>query len=155
MKYMPSLRDAFKALSKDLARRGANLNHDYGRGAGDAHMNHAARIDAILAERPAFQWTSMDTPPDGAGGQVWVAYRNPNHPNGWNLRVQWTPVMAEHAVEPLWWRPVERPGYPILCDGCRVRGPWEHRCHGNMARVDDEPAGGPCVCPECAPRSGQ
>lgn len=25
-----------------------------------------------------------------------------------------------------------------LCDGCAVRDPWEHRCHG-----------GPCPCPEC------
>lgn len=59
------------------------------------------------------KWRSVeDDGPDGAGGQVWVAYPNPNHPMGWNLRVQWTPITSEHAVEPLYWCPVEFPGYP-------------------------------------------
>lgn len=26
-----------------------------------------------------------------------------------------------------------------ICDGCNVREPWEHRCHGE-----------PCQCEECA-----
>lgn len=38
---------------------------------------------------------------------------------------------------------------PILCDGCRVRGAWEHRCHGRLARVNDERALGPCECGDC------
>lgn len=58
------------------------------------------------------QWISMEYPPDGAGGQVWVAYPNPHHPEGWNLQVQWTPLVSRLAVEPLWWCPVERPPYP-------------------------------------------
>lgn len=29
-------------------------------------------------------------------------------------------------------------GIHDLCDGCNVREPWEHRCHGE-----------PCTCPEC------
>jgi len=27
---------------------------------------------------------------------------------------------------------------PVICDGCNVREPWEHRCHGK-----------PCECPRC------
>lgn len=57
----------------------------------------------------ADEWISMDDAPGGAGGQVWVAYPNPHHPEGWTLRVQWTPVMREVGVEPLWWCPVVRP----------------------------------------------
>jgi hypothetical protein len=57
----------------------------------------------------ADEWISIDDGPDGAGAQVWVAYQNPNHPDGWNLRVQWTPVRNELAVEPMWWCPVVRP----------------------------------------------
>jgi hypothetical protein len=41
-------------------------------------------------------------------------------------------------------------GAPIVCDGCRVREPWEHRCHGRMARVGDEPTGRSCECAECS-----
>jgi hypothetical protein len=57
-------------------------------------------------------WISIDTPPTGVGGQVWVAYPNPYHPQGWNLRVQWTPIVSEHAVKPLFWRPCEIPEPP-------------------------------------------
>jgi hypothetical protein len=39
---------------------------------------------------------------------------------------------------------------PVICDGCRVRGSWEHRCHGQLARVNDETAGRACECTECA-----
>jgi hypothetical protein len=38
---------------------------------------------------------------------------------------------------------------PIICDGCNVHGVWEHRCHGDRARVRDEPTGKPCECREC------
>jgi len=23
---------------------------------------------------------------------------------------------------------------PVICDGCNVRDPWEHRCHGRLTR---------------------
>lgn len=29
-------------------------------------------------------------------------------------------------------------GHTMICDGCNVREPWEHRCHGK-----------PCPCEEC------
>lgn len=32
------------------------------------------------------------------------------------------------------------PAKPAICDGCNVRPPWEHRCHG-----------GNCSCSECQP----
>lgn len=38
------------------------------------------------------------------------------------------------------------------CDGCHVRSPWEHRCHGLEAQtivVNGERVAGPCECPEC------
>lgn len=38
----------------------------------------------------------------------------------------------------------------IICDGCRVLGSWEHRCHGRLAKVNDARAGGPCECPDCS-----
>ncbi|MDP3901833.1 MAG: hypothetical protein Q8Q37_02580 [bacterium] len=37
----------------------------------------------------------------------------------------------------------------IICDGCNVRGVREHRCHGDQARVHDEPTSRHCQCPEC------
>lgn len=68
--------------------------------------------DTPNAPKP-FKWRLVETDgPDGAGGQVWVAYPNPYHPDGWNLRVQFTPIRSEHAVEPVWWIPVVWPGYP-------------------------------------------
>lgn len=39
-----------------------------------------------------------------------------------------------------------------LCDGCAVRKPWEHRCHGLDAPeivVHGERVRGPCECSEC------
>ena len=57
-------------------------------------------------------WISIADGPDGAGAQVWVAYPNPHHPCGWNLRVQWTPIQSEHMVEPLFWCPCVPPDYP-------------------------------------------
>jgi hypothetical protein len=36
-----------------------------------------------------------------------------------------------------------------LCDGCNVRPPWEHRCHGSSATVRGESTGRPCSCDEC------
>jgi hypothetical protein len=66
-----------------------------------------------LREATPSPWRPMDTdPPLGAGGQVWVAYRNPHHPTGWNLRVQWTPVVSEHAVELAFWTGCIRPEVP-------------------------------------------
>lgn len=60
----------------------------------------------------AHKWIPMANSPRGAGGQVWVAYRNPYHPNGWNLRVQWTPIVTEHAIEPEFWMPIDYPNPP-------------------------------------------
>lgn len=33
-----------------------------------------------------------------------------------------------------------------VCDGCNVKEPWEHRCHGDDAVVLGERVGGPCRC---------
>lgn len=60
-----------------------------------------------------YRWRSIeDDGPTGVGGQVWVAYPNPNHPGGYNLRIQWTPIKSELAVEPMFWRPVDQVEYP-------------------------------------------
>jgi hypothetical protein len=40
---------------------------------------------------------------------------------------------------------------PHLCDGCNVRGAWEHRCHGEQATVRGERTDRPCTCAECRP----
>jgi predicted nucleic acid-binding Zn-ribbon protein len=59
------------------------------------------------------QWYSLDENdpeahwPDGVGGQVWVAYPNPHSPDGWNLRIQWTPIRKELGPEPALWRPIQ------------------------------------------------
>lgn len=53
-------------------------------------------------------WIPIEDSPGGAGGYVWVAYRNPNHPEGWNLRIQSTPIMQEMVVKPEFWKPVQR-----------------------------------------------
>ena len=37
----------------------------------------------------------------------------------------------------------------VICDGCNVIGPWEHRCHGLNASVQSEPIGRPCECQIC------
>jgi len=58
------------------------------------------------------KWISMRDAPGGAGGQVWVAYRNPYHPNGWNLQVQWTPIISRHTHEPEYWMPLIYPDPP-------------------------------------------
>lgn len=58
------------------------------------------------------KWISIDDGPTGVGGQVWVAYPNPHHPDGWNLRVQWTPIRSEHAAKPLYWMPIVPPAPP-------------------------------------------
>ena len=36
-----------------------------------------------------------------------------------------------------------------ICDGCNVREPFEHRCHGSQATVRGERTGLPCECSEC------
>jgi hypothetical protein len=39
-----------------------------------------------------------------------------------------------------------------VCDGCNVRQPWEHRCHGLDASeivVNGERVRGSCECPDC------
>lgn len=39
----------------------------------------------------------------------------------------------------------------LLCDGCKVNWPHEHRCHGtDRIRVNGELVTGPCECRECA-----
>lgn len=50
--------------------------------------------------------------PTGAGAQVFVAYRNANHPKGWNVQVQSTPIMSAYAIEPEYWRPIDWPEPP-------------------------------------------
>lgn len=57
-------------------------------------------------------WIPMKRAPEGVGGQVWVAYPNPQHPLGWNLRVQWTPIIPELNVEPYFWKPIAQPPPP-------------------------------------------
>ena len=37
----------------------------------------------------------------------------------------------------------------ILCDGCNVNRPFEHRCHRGRAMVNGEQTGRPCQCAEC------
>lgn len=39
---------------------------------------------------------------------------------------------------------------PVICDGCNVRSPHEHRCHGDDAWVCGRATGQPCQCPPCA-----
>lgn len=42
-------------------------------------------------------------------------------------------------------------GGRIICDGCNVRGNWEHRCHGIEAvTVGGERVPLPCHCAPCA-----
>lgn len=41
--------------------------------------------------------------------------------------------------------------YRVICDGCNVREPWEHRCHGSNAYVSGERVGKPCECRDCIP----
>ncbi len=38
---------------------------------------------------------------------------------------------------------------PVICDGCNVFHPHEHRCHGENAFVHGEATGKPCECPLC------
>ena len=37
----------------------------------------------------------------------------------------------------------------LICDGCNVRPPFEHRCHQNRAFVNGESTGKSCQCPDC------
>ena len=37
----------------------------------------------------------------------------------------------------------------IICDGCNVNKPWEHRCHEENAYVGGEKTNKPCECAEC------
>ena len=37
----------------------------------------------------------------------------------------------------------------LICDGCNVRAPFEHRCHGDRAFVNGEATGKPCQCEDC------
>jgi hypothetical protein len=38
---------------------------------------------------------------------------------------------------------------PLICDGCRVREPHEHRCHVFPVLVDGEEVREVCQCREC------
>jgi len=46
---------------------------------------------------------------------------------------------------------------PRICDGCNVREPWEHRCHGARAVVRGQQTGLPCQCKDasCVERGAQ
>lgn len=88
----------------------------------------ALTLDAAARELDdhAFKWRPVETEaPDGAGGQVWVAY--PNHPDGWNLRVQWTPLRAEVGrsadMTGCYWQPVVVAPEPPCRPGPRPKGP--------------------------------
>lgn len=37
----------------------------------------------------------------------------------------------------------------VICDGCRVTAPFEHRCHGERVQVAGESVAGSCQCVEC------
>jgi|GEM_PF-4382766 len=37
----------------------------------------------------------------------------------------------------------------VICDGCSVELPFEHRCHQELARVNGEHVGKPCQCAVC------
>jgi len=37
----------------------------------------------------------------------------------------------------------------VVCDGCNVNLPFEHRCHGDRAMVSGEQTGKPCRCVDC------
>lgn len=39
---------------------------------------------------------------------------------------------------------------PIICDGCNVRHPFEHRCHGSRAMVMGRQTNRSCQCTDCA-----
>lgn len=49
----------------------------------------------------------------------------------------------------LGWDKVLAPG-ETLCDGCNVRAPWEHKCHGENAVMYGEQTYKPCECQRCA-----
>jgi hypothetical protein len=38
---------------------------------------------------------------------------------------------------------------PIICDGCNVRPPFEHRCHGNRSVIAGKHTGQTCECKDC------
>lgn len=38
-----------------------------------------------------------------------------------------------------------------ICDGCNVREPFEHRCHGSRMQVRGENVIGACQCEDCKP----
>jgi hypothetical protein len=38
----------------------------------------------------------------------------------------------------------------LICDGCNVRPPFEHRCHGDRAFVRGEATGKSCQCEDCS-----
>lgn len=38
---------------------------------------------------------------------------------------------------------------PVICDGCAVREPWEHKCHGTNIVVRGEHTTKNCECPRC------
>src|SRR3989344_9252547 len=40
------------------------------------------------------------------------------------------------------------PSQVTICDGCKVRKPFEHRCHGSRSMVRGEQSGKPCQCLE-------
>lgn len=43
-----------------------------------------------------------------------------------------------------------RPEEPVICDGCNIREPFEHRCHGRNIVVRGERADRSCECRPCA-----
>ena len=46
-----------------------------------------------------------------------------------------------------------RPPPPLICDGCNVREPHEHKCHEEMTQVGNRL--GTCECPDCHPSEGE
>lgn len=43
----------------------------------------------------------------------------------------------------------------VVCDGCRVKFPFEHRCHGENAFVLGFATGKPCECPTCVNKAAK
>ncbi len=40
-------------------------------------------------------------------------------------------------------------GKRLICDGCNVRVPFEHRCHGIRSEVNGVQTGRQCECDDC------
>lgn len=74
---------------------------------------------------------------------------------GWTLEVARTKVRKVQEILHLM-HPIDAIEFllatiinPVICDGCNVRGNWEHRCHGRRSVVQGEQTNKQCQCPDC------